>query len=50
MFGALLDALGPHPPLLDRVEADIEAAELHQRCAPSSPVPNSDAEPLETRF
>ena len=28
--GALLDALLPHPPLLDRVEADIEAAELHQ--------------------
>src|SRR5712671_5211184 len=31
--GALLDALMPHPPLLDRVEADIEAAELHQRRA-----------------
>ena len=28
--GALLDALPPHPPLLDRIEADIEAAELHQ--------------------
>ena len=27
--GALLDALVPHPPLLDRIEADIEAAELH---------------------
>ena len=31
--GALLDALLPHPPLLDRIEADIEAAELHQRRA-----------------
>src|SRR6267154_5638259 len=31
--GALLDALGPHPPLLDRIEADIEAAEFHQRRA-----------------
>src|SRR6202158_3895871 len=31
--GALLDALVPHPPLLDRIEADIEAAELHQRRA-----------------
>src|ERR1019366_2079060 len=29
--GALLDALGPHPPLLDRIETDIETAELHQR-------------------
>src|SRR3954452_19654635 len=31
--GALLDALSPHPPLLDRIEADVEAAELHQRSA-----------------
>ena len=31
--GALLDALLPHPALLDRIEADIEAAELHQRRA-----------------
>ena len=28
--GALLDGLLPHPPLLGRIEADIEAAELHQ--------------------
>ena len=27
---ALLDAFMPHPPLLDRIEADIEATELHQ--------------------
>ncbi len=31
--GALLDGFAPHPPLLDRIEADIEAAELHQRSA-----------------
>src|SRR6266478_6928947 len=30
---ALLDALFPHSPLLDRIEADIETAELHQRGA-----------------
>src|SRR5438105_302864 len=31
--GALLDTLFPHPPLLDRIKADIEAAELHQGSA-----------------
>src|SRR5258705_11091363 len=29
--GALLDAIFPHPPLLDRIKTDSETAELHQR-------------------
>src|ERR1700704_971033 len=31
--GALLDAFMPHPPLCDRIESDVKAAEFHQRGA-----------------